>query len=178
MPRTELTIKTGPAGWVKADVMRGETIVTSAWVRFTRPRGGRWQPAALFMVSPTDETKRLVSLHRIELAVNASALVSNELAERIDEPIAPGSVDFHKAFTGYGHHPEPIVLERPTGRRLDTSFYAQVADAYRIAASRGLNPRSAISGAAGVSTDVAGRWVYEARKRGLLAETTPGKVTA
>jgi hypothetical protein len=40
-----------------------------------------------------------------------------------------------------------------------------------------LNPRSAIAEAAKVSTDVAGRWVREARKRGFLPATDPGKVS-
>jgi hypothetical protein len=88
-------------------------------------------------------------------------------------------LDFLKAFTGYGHWPEPaIVLDRPAGRRLDDDWYAKVAEAYRLAAARGLKPRTAIAEAASVSTDVAGRWVYEARKRGLLPKTQPGRVTA
>ena len=179
MPTAELTIKTGPSGWVEVNAWRGESIVSSAWVHFTRPRGGRWQPTALFVLDPSDAAVRAISMYRIVNAVNASARIREELAGRVKEPIAPlGSAPFLKAFRGYGHYPEPIVLERPSGRRLDDSFYTQVADAYRAAATRGLNPRAEIAKAAGVSTDVAGRWVREARKRHFLAETTPGKVTA
>ena len=99
MQRTELTIKPGPSGWVEVQTWRGESIVSQAWVCFTRRRGGRWQPSALFMLPPTAEALRELSLHRIEVAVNASAVVSEELAERFKEPIAGlGTVAFLKVF--------------------------------------------------------------------------------
>jgi len=67
-------------------------------------------------------------------------------------------------------------LKRPAGRNLPDEFYATVAERYRDAAGRGLSPRAAIAEAAGVSADVAGRWVRQARKRGYLPPTEPGKV--
>jgi hypothetical protein len=66
-------------------------------------------------------------------------------------------------------------LKDRSGRLPVGEFYAAVADRYRDAAARGLSPRTAIATAADVSTDVAGRWVREARKRGLLPATDPGK---
>jgi hypothetical protein len=42
----------------------------------------------------------------------------------------------------------------------------------RQAIGRGLKRRTAVAEAAGVSVDVAGRWIYEARKRDLIRETS------
>ena len=67
------------------------------------------------------------------------------------------------------------MLERPPGRRLNDDFYAQVADVYRRVAGRQKNPRTVIAEAAGVSTDVAGRWVYEAPEARPPRRDDPGE---
>ena len=101
-----------------------------------------------------------------------------KVAGDFNDPAAEiGTAEFFDSFTGYTIPEQDITLERPAGRRLNNAFYAQVADAYHAAATLGRPPRTAIAEVAGVSTDVAGRWVYEARKRGYLAKTNPGKVT-
>jgi hypothetical protein len=69
-------------------------------------------------------------------------------------------------------------LERPKGRRPSDDFYSHVAKAYVGAVVQGMKPRVALADAAGVSTDVVGRWVREARRRGKLSPTTPGRVRA
>ena len=98
-------------------------------------------------------------------------------APRLDEPgFEIGSSKFHGSFAGFAK-PEP-ALKRPAARRLNDDWYQQVAEAYIAAADRGEKPRTAVARLAGVSTDVAGRWIYEARKRGHLAPTRPGRVTA
>jgi hypothetical protein len=70
-----------------------------------------------------------------------------------------------------------LLIERPPGRRLDDSFYQRIGVVYRQAVGRGMKPRQAIAEAASVSPDVAGRWIYQARKRGLIPKTSAGKVT-
>jgi len=170
-----MELKAGPAGWVLA---QGDTL-DACWIRFV-PVGEDWQPTTLFHWPLTAELVRRFPLHRIEIAVNADDRLSAALAARYDEPIdEPGTERFVTAFTGYGHVPEPeITLKRPSGRRLPDEWYAQVAVAYTMASARSLKPRKAIAEAAGVSLDVAGRWIYEARKRGLLPATRPGRVFA
>ena len=170
----ELSIKAGPGGWVAPHGTPQGTI----YVRFAQ-FDGSWRPIELFRMPLTAEHVRGLPLYRIELAVNASEPVSAALAARIDEPVPQlGSPEFYDLWTGYGHMREPpIALLRPAGRRLTDDWYEQVAHAYRLATARGLKPRTAIANAAGVSTDVAGRWVYEARKRGFLAKGSPGRVT-
>ena len=109
------------------------------------------------------------------MAVAASEGLRERLVAGLDKEAPEPGPELLKALSGFVH-PEFPPLERPEGRNLPDEFYATVADRYRDAAARGLNPRSAIAEAAEVSTDVAGRWVREARKRGFLPATEPGKV--
>jgi hypothetical protein len=55
-------------------------------------------------------------------------------------------------------------------------FYTRVADAYRTFAAQTGKPTTAIAATAGVSKQTAARWIHEARKRGLLEQTTRGRV--
>jgi hypothetical protein len=111
------------------------------------------------------------------LAVNASESLSAKLEGRLTETsFEPGTLEFFGSFNDFVTPEPPLTLSRPERRALSDEWYAEVAATYRAAAARGLKPRTAIAQAAGVSTDLAGRWVYEARKRGLLAPTTPGSV--
>lgn len=149
-------------------------------MRLTRRPDGEWAPqGSLYVPGLTSERLRTLPLVRILLAVAADEALQNELVARLDDdvPEAGATNEFHKVFTNWSHA-EPLTLERPGGRKLSDDFYARVADVYRAATVRGLRPRTAIAEAAGVSSEVAGRWVREARKRDLLPETTPGRVRA
>jgi hypothetical protein len=168
MPAETLELLPGPGGWVQ--------VVGKAWiVRFTR-EGDVWKQTEIRLIDARPEDLRAFPLRRIELAVNASDALSAALAARLDEdPEELGP----RAFEGFVIViPEPpITLKRPKAHRLTDEWYAEVAKVYRLAAARQLNPRTTIAEAAGVSTDVAGRWVYEARKRGHLPPAQPGKVS-
>jgi len=156
----------------------GGNLESVVAVRLAPDADGAWKPDGTVYVRPvTQENLRVPPLRRIVVAVAASEGLQASLTARLDDAVPdPGSNDFLKALSGYVH-PELPSLTRPTGRTLSDEFYAAVADRYRDAAARGLSPRSAIATAADVSTDVAGRWVREARKRGLLPATDPGKVS-
>lgn len=168
----QLDFYVGPAGWLRCDWPAGR-----AFVCFRRGRGRRLVTAALFQLEPTRESLRDLPLHRIEVAANAGGDLTRTLHARLDEPqVAIGSAAFVAAFTGFAK-PEPKLV-RPAGRRLDDDWYRQVAEVYIAAKDRGEKPRAAVARLAGVSTDVAGRWIYEARKRGHLAPTRPGRVSA
>jgi hypothetical protein len=176
MPQTSLEFTVGPGGWLQANTRdeRGqlESIVA---VRLRPDADGNWGPdGALYVMPPTQEKLRALPLRRIVMAVAASEGLRERLAEGFDKKAPPPGDDLLKALSGFVH-PEFPLLERPEGRNLPDEFYATVADRYRDAFARGLNPRSAIAEAASVSTDVAGRWVREARKRGFLPPTEPGK---
>jgi hypothetical protein len=176
---TELEFIPGPAGWLDC-TWHDERLNGHAWVHFQRTDEGRWHADGLFCTSPTPETVRALPLHRIEVAANAGGPISEQLAARLDEPNPViGSREFYEAFTGWVQpEPEPVELERPAGRRLDDDWYAKVAGAYVAAKDRGLKPRTAIAEGAGVSPELAGRWIYQARKRGHLPPTRPGRVSA
>jgi hypothetical protein len=174
MPSSRLHLIPGPSGWVQARFFDKKSAYRRLFVRFEPDAGGRWAAAEWRIPGYPDDVLRQVPYNRIRKAVDADERIRDELARRISELPEPG---FDGAF-GEPERSKPIRLVRPKGRRLDDSFYQQVAVTYRQAIGRGLNPRQAIAEAATVSPDVAGRWIYEARKRDLIPKTTPGKVTA
>jgi hypothetical protein len=179
--RIELELQDGPGGWVEAVVFEeagGE--YKPFYVRFRPDKSERWSPhGTLHVPGLSPETLRAVPLKRIALAVEASTLLREALARRFDEPVPEvGTREFYDAFTGWVHEEPPLTLERPKGRALPDEFFAKVAETYRAATIRGRPPRTAVAEAAGVSTDVAGRWVRVARDRGYLPATEQGKVTA
>jgi hypothetical protein len=177
--RNSLELLSGPGGWVQARVVWDDNSAgPRSFVRFIQDENGRWEAVGLWVDMPTPDVLRSVPLNRISLAANASYAVSAALSARMSEPVhAPQTAEFYASFDGFVKYEPPIELKRPKGRRLDDTWYSQVADAYVAATGRGLNPRASIAEAAGVSPDVAGRWIHQARKRHLLAATKPGKVT-
>jgi hypothetical protein len=166
---SEIRLIPGPAGWVQARFYVGEHV-RRVFVRFEPDAAGRWKAAEWRIPHPPPEP---LPWRRIVKAVDASDF-SARLFARFQEEAEPGFVGAFGEARPFG---KLLELKRPAGRRLDGSFYAQVAMLYRQAVGRGLNPRQTIAEQAGVSTDVAGRWIYEARKRKLIPKTTPGKVT-
>jgi hypothetical protein len=60
------------------------------------------------------------------------------------------------------------------GKRLQHNELERVAEVYRLATERGMPPTQAVREAFHVSYPTAGRWVHEARNRGLLPKTTRG----
>jgi hypothetical protein len=175
----ELTLAAGPGGWVEAHLLEAGPT-SPCWVRLMRD-GDLWHEWARFELLTGTAARSPIPVHRIVIAVNASEGLKDRLAERLEEDVPElGTADFLKAFDGF-LTPEPrFVLKRPAERRLDDDFYRTVARAYREAAARGMNPRTTIAEDACVSAEVAGRWIYEARKpsRGFLPATAPGKVSA
>jgi hypothetical protein len=176
--RIALELQDGPGGWVEAVLSMGPEF-GSFYVRLQRTEHGEWTPQGTLYVAGLPESLRDLPLHRVLLAVAASESLHAALARRLDEEVPePGSHEFEAAFTSWVHDEPPLVLERPKGRALPDDFFTKVAETYRTAMMRGLPPRTAVAEAAGVSTDVAGRWVREARRRKFLPETQPGKVKA
>jgi hypothetical protein len=183
MAETWLDLAEGPRGWVEATFGGLEPSYRDVYVQLRKDDEGRWGPTgALVVPGLTPENIRAVPLRRILLAVEASETFRRNLEKRIDEPAAePGSDEFRDSFSDWRYEAEvlePLKLERPKKRNLPDEFYAQVAGVYRAAVLRGLRPRTAIAEAAGVSGEVAGRWIRQARRRDYLPETEPGKVRA
>ncbi len=178
MERTTLDFNVGPGGWLMAVVRPG---LGSAYVRLWRDEDGSWHPQGTVLLPGLNpEALRRIPVRRILLAVAASESLRDKLAARYDEE-APDttSPDFMPAFNGYVvPEPPPVKIRRPAGRNLPDEFYATVGEAYRVAVERGEAPRTTIAESAGVSNEVAGRWVRQARKRGYLPSTEPGKVNA
>ena len=179
MRKTSLEFTVGPGGWLQVFVRDAAGEIESVVaLRLAPDAEGNWQPDGTLHVHPlAQETLRVLPLRRIVLAVAASPGLRENLMARLGEAVPePGSVEFKQALAGY-LTPELPPLERPARRNLPDEFYATVAaERYRDAAARGLTPRTAIAESASVSTEVAGRWVREARKRGFLPTTEPGKV--
>ncbi len=184
MKRIELDLVDGPGGWLEALVAEeGGSEYQPFYVRCQPDGRGGWPlQGTIYVPGLSAETIRAVPLRRITLAVEASKPLRAALTSRFDEPAPePGTPDFQELWASVAHwvHEEPpLVLERPKGRALPDEFFAKVAETYRAAIVRGLPPRTAVGEAAGVSADVAGRWVREARKRQYLAATQQGKVSS
>jgi hypothetical protein len=176
MSNDEIKLTPGDGGWVQArfkarDLSKQQTV----YVRFA-PDDTRWRAVELWLRDPSPKVLRALPLTRIEHAVNAreSGQIAFGLAAGHENP-TPADLPAH--FKDKRRRiVQPFKLERPAGRRLDDSFYERVAFAYRQAVARGSKPRRAIADAAGVTTDVAGRWIYEARKRDFIPKTSPGKL--
>jgi hypothetical protein len=60
------------------------------------------------------------------------------------------------------------------GKRLSDEHFAAVADVYRYALRTGRPATASVGEAFNVSRSTAGRWVVEARRRGLLGPARPG----
>ena len=189
MGENRIELIAGPAGWVEASIrpVASPTLEPpqTVWVRLSQADEGRWELRGdLYVPGLTPENLRAIPLRRILLAVGASEGLRADLAARLSEPVEnPGTKEFLESFEGWMHdepssEPPPLELKRPAGRNLDDAFYGRVAATYRSAVQQGLRPRPAISRAAGVSGDVAGRWIREARRREYLPPTKPGRVTA
>jgi hypothetical protein len=178
MASSQLHLIPGTSGWVQARFTASgdaRNFLRRAFVQFEPDAKGGWKATHWDIPDYPPAVMRQVPYSRIKRAVVANERVLAELAKRLAEP--------YEGFRGAFSEPErergkPIRLERPAGRRLPDSFYSTVAIAYRQAVGRGLNPRQAIAEAAGVSLDVAGRWIYQARKRKLIPKTSPGRVNA
>jgi hypothetical protein len=68
------------------------------------------------------------------------------------------------------------LLEPPAGRRMTDGFLHDVARAYAIAARKGLPPAPSIAEIAGVTDRAVHKWIYTARKRGIMPPGTRGRV--
>jgi hypothetical protein len=179
--RTELDLQAGPGGWGKFIISSGGEF-WEGYLRWRRTDEGTWVPDGTLYAPPLSPEKlRAIPLRRILLAAEASGTFRSDLERKLDERAPEPGPELRAALeTGWVHdEPKPLPkLKRPRGRRLTDDFYAAVADLYREAAARGLNPRTTVAEQAGTSTEVAGRWVREARKRGQLPPTAPGKAKA
>jgi len=172
----QMSFLAGPGGWAEVS-WRGVT----AFVRFKLNADRKtWRIVELRLDDPSDEALRKLSLARIEKAVNAGALTSLELAiGHKGDPPADLRKHFSRARKTAAERRAAgrFLLERPEGRRLDDAFYARVAMAYGDAVKVGLNPRQTLAQDCGAAPDTVARWVAEARRRGFLRATKPGKVT-
>ena len=185
MEETWLEFTVGPGGWLHVGVRSKLRMEQYVCVRLRPDKKGRWgSDGTVFVSGLTPEGLRAIPLRRILLAVEASESLREKLALRLEEVAPDPGVEFDefmRAGSGFlvpEPIPPPVKLERPAGRNLPDVFYEAVGDAYRVALRRGEAPRTTIAEAAGVSSEVAGRWVRQARKRGYLPATEPGKVSA
>jgi hypothetical protein len=98
-----------------------------------------------------------------------------EIATQIASAPAPGPSDTWEGFV-QGFEAELANLARPErGKRISDEFLRQVADVYRYALGRGLAPTAAVGEAFNYSRSTAGRWIVEARRRGLLGPAIRGR---
>jgi hypothetical protein len=169
---THLHVEAGPAGWVTAYWRRGVgSRERVARVRFEPLTNGWQRPKDVFVsASVLDD----VPLRKIELAVNATDVVTETLEKWRDKP---SPVDFGSAVQSALRSYSRMRLKRPSGRKLDDDFYRGVAFSYRDAVRRGLNPAKTLAADANKPVSTVNRWIGEARERGHLPRTEPGRVS-
>jgi hypothetical protein len=149
------------ASWERADGTRGKAVLS-----FLPSKAERWHARDIWMREPTAEKLRDVPLARIEAAVNANP----SLHEWLDQAIPPAIVPWRRSRAA-----QRPRLERPARRRLDDSFFQQVADAYQAAVANGLPPSKTLAAESETPAGTVNRWIGEARARGLLPPSAPGK---
>jgi len=169
-------LKLTPAagGWLLADWGDGK-----AWLRFGKDKRNRLtRITELHTLNPSSDSIRRIPLKRIHAAatMRGAALVQLMLAKGFDEE-PPLNMFTNRAPKGL-ELSRRHKLKRPTGKRLDDSFYKDVAHAYQSAVAFGLNPRKAIVDDTGAADATVAGWVMKARKRNFLPPAEPGKVTA
>jgi hypothetical protein len=191
-------VRVGPGGWAtieqhrrgadgRIERFRAEHFL----VRVKLDDAGRFRINELHLF-PTDEPVtaerlRAVRVSALEQLLNLPeerALIEARLGETRRGRILELDID---TFIGQFSLPQPRVvaetpaaitsgLSVPAGRGYPDDFYERVADAYRAAFRRGVRPVNAIATEANVPRSTAGRWVKEARRRGLLGQApAPGK---
>lgn len=86
--------------------------------------------------------------------------------------------DWH-AITSDGEGEIPAgecpIVRKPGPGRLTDEFLSEVGDAYRWLANAKMKPSPTIADMAGVPVATARRWIYEARKRGIMPPGRPGR---
>ncbi len=173
-----ITIIPGPGGWADIDWRPN----TETYVRFAlNPDKKTVRIIDVRMPLPTAEALRSLPLARIETAANAGAIVMLAFAmQHTQDPPADIPTFFRKTRKRHQKRMTAgrFILERPEGRQLDDGFYIRVANAYRDALKLGLNPRPTLARDTHSAIDTVARWIGEARRRGHLPQTTPGKKRA
>jgi hypothetical protein len=152
-----------------------------AWIRFGRDNENKLSRIAELHVSePTAEKLRGIPLSRISAAVRADAAVQVPLAIGLNEELPPEflSAAPEKFAELVKKHKPRYRLKRPATRRLDDSFFENVARAYRDALIRGLTPRQTLAADTGAARDTVAGWILESRRRGHLPPAQPGKAIA
>jgi hypothetical protein len=172
---THLHLEAGPAGWVKALWRRGARSREHTCYVCFKKKAGWWRPVELQATASTQEHLRDIPLHKIELAVNANPVVTETLEKWLNRK---SPVDFAGAFGAALKRVPRIPLKPPAGRRLDDSFYREVAFAYRDAVRRGLNPAKTIAADTHKPASTVNRWIAKARELGYLPPTEQGRVNA
>src|SRR3954470_11357423 len=118
----------GAGGWT-AVLIGGEL---AAYVRFTLNDEQSFRIAEVRVLDPENDSLRRIPLARITTIANASSVRLALAVTRKRKPPA----DVPEYFREGSEHIQAgrWILRRPTGRRLDNDFYADVARAYTEAA--------------------------------------------
>jgi hypothetical protein len=172
MKRSPLNFAPGPGGWVHVDWGNGKV-----WLRFEKDAEDKLTRVAGLNASGSDELTpddlRRIPLGRIASAIIANGQTQLMLALGLNEPV-PATM--FSAFSEKGiDEPNRFRLKRPAGRRLEDSFFENVARAYNDALIRGLNPRQTLAADSGNAPDTVAGWVLKAREKDFLPKTRAGK---
>jgi hypothetical protein len=158
----------GHRGWVEARWQRADGSTGAVTARLRLKTAERWYISELLVWVPSNALLRDVPLARIEAAANADPKIREWLEQGTDEETVK------RARRVAAERPR---LKRPAGRRLDDDFFKCVAAAYLGAVANGLPPAKTLATDSDTPPGTVNRWIAEARDRGHLESTEPGKIS-
>jgi hypothetical protein len=120
------------------------------------------------------DLSRLASHFATGFGSQARHWVADSLRAQYDDSDVPQAPMARERRSG--EEEQPLRLSPPEDGRLTDDFLRQVADAYHRAIQRQIPPAAALADQAGVSPRTVHRWVYTARKRGILPATRRGRI--
>jgi hypothetical protein len=177
----------GKAGWC---LYSDEELKAPVYVRFGA-HGGRLEVTAIHLASEervTGTTLRSIPLGRIEAIANAPEM-HEQIREAINNVTDRAMIATAESLAGFTslvpeRTPNALIsmrwrrektffipLDRPNGKRPD-SFYSDVARRYTDLLRTYRNPAARLADERGVKPVTVHRWLKEARRRGLLGESS------
>ncbi|MEU3222638.1 hypothetical protein ABZ695_05695 [Streptomyces sp. NPDC006976] len=185
-----------PQGWIRLKEGEGGPTVYLQFEQFGPPGQERFDMQSVVMEKGSEDTLsgrtwRRVPFSELEMYLKIPEVMGylttpcdvtppslDSLAEYFDATAhlvsAKGTIP-GRALAPDGSPQDSFPVVRPLEGRLTDEHLRDVAEAYRWNTNANRPPAPAIAEAAGVPVRTVHRWIYEARKRGILPPARTGR---
>ena len=185
-----------PQGWIRLKEGEGGPTVYLQFEQAGTPGQERFDMQSVVMEKGAEDTLSGRTWRRVPFSELEMYLKIPDVAGYLTTPcdVAPPSLDSlaeyfdatahlvkasgiipGRALTSDGASQESFPVVRPLEGRLTDEHLQDVAKAYRWNTNANRPPAPAIAEAAGVPVRTVHRWIYEARKRGILPPARTGR---